>query len=509
MLLYGGIKPKCKEGDSMALIKCPGCGKEISDKAKKCVHCGYMMGKKEEKPEIKKPIRGGEKTDVKVSEENGLEKEMAAYKRNLEKEYQDRLSAYKMQTDLDYQKKLTDAQRKMEAELNDRLSSYKQQIEKEYLEEKREYEKRIKDNFDSKIANVSKELEKQKIELNKESEANRVKYEARQKIALDDYKKQTSEEIETKYNQKYEEEMEKHESEKAELLKLVDELTKGNDSNQTQKENEAGSKGKKIVPVLTVLCAVLLIVNVVQFVMRGIANKEVRDSNEITQVATVTDEQESDTQVQSEENSQKSNESSEEETAEEAGDETNTVDTTTPPEDSILSYKCIADGLTDNCVFAGVYKCGTDIEPGKYAFLSMINSSSYTISNDAMKEDIIEEESTSFKIIDLQEGNYIDIGSGAVIIPEQELDQKNLQKYGIFTVGEDIEPGEYKIKDIAGDCKTADGETWGIGSGAYEIRNDVFVTGEDGMQYLNGDQTYIALKEGQYLILRCGAIFPA
>lgn len=27
----------------MALIKCPECGKEISDKAKQCIHCGYPL----------------------------------------------------------------------------------------------------------------------------------------------------------------------------------------------------------------------------------------------------------------------------------------------------------------------------------------------------------------------------------------------------------------------------------------------------------------------------------
>lgn len=27
----------------MALIKCPECGKEVSDKAKECIHCGYPL----------------------------------------------------------------------------------------------------------------------------------------------------------------------------------------------------------------------------------------------------------------------------------------------------------------------------------------------------------------------------------------------------------------------------------------------------------------------------------
>lgn len=47
-------------GINMALIVCPECGKEISDKAEACIHCGYPMKKiKEEKvcsEEFKEPI---------------------------------------------------------------------------------------------------------------------------------------------------------------------------------------------------------------------------------------------------------------------------------------------------------------------------------------------------------------------------------------------------------------------------------------------------------------------
>ena len=32
----------------MALIKCPECGKEISDKSKQCIHCGYPLGESQE-----------------------------------------------------------------------------------------------------------------------------------------------------------------------------------------------------------------------------------------------------------------------------------------------------------------------------------------------------------------------------------------------------------------------------------------------------------------------------
>ena len=34
----------------MALIKCPECGKEISDKSKTCVHCGFPLDENRPEP---------------------------------------------------------------------------------------------------------------------------------------------------------------------------------------------------------------------------------------------------------------------------------------------------------------------------------------------------------------------------------------------------------------------------------------------------------------------------
>lgn len=31
----------------MALIKCPECGKEVSENAENCIHCGYPLSKPE------------------------------------------------------------------------------------------------------------------------------------------------------------------------------------------------------------------------------------------------------------------------------------------------------------------------------------------------------------------------------------------------------------------------------------------------------------------------------
>ena len=37
-----------KTNNIMALIKCPECGKEISDKANVCIHCGYPLNERKE-----------------------------------------------------------------------------------------------------------------------------------------------------------------------------------------------------------------------------------------------------------------------------------------------------------------------------------------------------------------------------------------------------------------------------------------------------------------------------
>lgn len=53
----------------MALIKCPECGKEISDKATVCINCGYSL-------ESLKDVR------KKIKSEDNIESQNYEYKRN-------------------------------------------------------------------------------------------------------------------------------------------------------------------------------------------------------------------------------------------------------------------------------------------------------------------------------------------------------------------------------------------------------------------------------------------
>lgn len=50
----------------MAMIQCPECGKEISDKARKCIHCGKVLI--EDKPQTKVCNECGKENSIDVTE---------------------------------------------------------------------------------------------------------------------------------------------------------------------------------------------------------------------------------------------------------------------------------------------------------------------------------------------------------------------------------------------------------------------------------------------------------
>lgn len=52
----------------MALIKCPECGKEISDKSKQCIHCGY-------------PLKDMKESDFCLI--NGMQYDLSSYKQRI------------------------------------------------------------------------------------------------------------------------------------------------------------------------------------------------------------------------------------------------------------------------------------------------------------------------------------------------------------------------------------------------------------------------------------------
>lgn len=179
------------------------------------------------------------------------------------------------------------------------------------------------------------------------------------------------------------------------------------------------------------------------------------------------------------------------------------------PEGAVLTYPFIEDSLFDNYIPGGTYKCGTDIESGKYVIFPLVSIAYYAISTDVAKNDILEEGYTLGASIELKENTYIEMYNDSILVPESSVDNENLKQYGIFKVGEDIEPGEYKVKTLNNTYQTSAGSYSGL-TGAFEIKDNPFDESLLGaITFIQGEQEYIDLQEGQYLILENAAVFPA
>lgn len=57
----------------MALIKCPECGKEISDASTACIHCGYPISKN---PDVQKKVKSNIESNGLQGATSGIKKQV-------------------------------------------------------------------------------------------------------------------------------------------------------------------------------------------------------------------------------------------------------------------------------------------------------------------------------------------------------------------------------------------------------------------------------------------------
>lgn len=145
----------------------------------------------------------------------------------------------------------------------------------------------------------------------------------------------------------------------------------------------------------------------------------------------------------------------------------------------------------DNSIKSGMYKVGSDIQPGEYVLIS--NGIGYfQVSKDSTGklESIISNDNfTTNAIVSVKSGQYFEFkGSKAYPIAKApKLEPKNGKLgEGTYKVGLHIQPGEYKV--------SADGMGYvEVAKSSYHNLTDI-VTNDN----FEGDK-YITLKAGQYI----------
>lgn len=255
----------------------------------------------------------------------------------------------------------------------------------------------------------------------------------------------------------------------------------------TEVKNKSRNRSKICISVLSTVCVLSLIGNAVQFSqLQSLSHKNTKNLSEPS-------ENNVETPSQNETNSGADSV---------IADNTPQEDTTANgeiPEDADLTIPFLPDNLFSSYKGGGTYRCGTDLEAGKYFVYGLVGDGDYEIYSDLSKKEEAKYVSGIFMPVELKEGDYINVGHSSIIFPDEELDTTNLNQYGIYEVGIDIEPGDYRVMSILDEYESRYG-AWTGNLGAIEIADSsIGGTIFDEESAIGKEQVYISLQEGQYL----------
>ena len=158
------------------------------------------------------------------------------------------------------------------------------------------------------------------------------------------------------------------------------------------------------------------------------------------------------------------------------------------------------DGSINNPYPAGIYKVGNDIPSGEYIFVADSGAAYVCVSNDSNQDDIIENENFNYTyIITVSDGQYLQAKRCSFVTADDHtltINDDGSFHSGMYRVGVDIAPGEYKL--IAEDSDQA----------YYCIYNNSAVP----LDIVNNDifegSTYVTVQEGQYLLIKRCSAYP-
>lgn len=143
-------------------------------------------------------------------------------------------------------------------------------------------------------------------------------------------------------------------------------------------------------------------------------------------------------------------------------------------------------GIKDNNLTPGMYKVGWDIPPGKYKIYNYTFAGVLYYSDSTFKNRIFDDYSSRTIELNLSDGQIIYVAKGNVkcIIDTNPAKLTNSYKSGTYTVGKDIEPGEYVFladdTSKQGLCRTP---------GKDSLYNYIYFT----------NRAYITLSNGAYI----------
>lgn len=147
----------------------------------------------------------------------------------------------------------------------------------------------------------------------------------------------------------------------------------------------------------------------------------------------------------------------------------------------------------------GVYRCGTDCQPGDYYIMSLYGAGAlYDVTN--TPDSFSWSQHRVFRKVHIEAGQYIKVSHDAIMIPVSEINETEWEKNGVYWVGKDISAGDYKVESLTDEYHTDLRHSTGI-RGAYQICYAFPDSFPLSCSPLWNKQTYITLSDGQCIII--------
>lgn len=148
--------------------------------------------------------------------------------------------------------------------------------------------------------------------------------------------------------------------------------------------------------------------------------------------------------------------------------------------------------------YNGIFRCGTDFEPGEYYILPLFGAGAeYDVNNNP--DDWSWSENRLLRKVSVEKGQYVNVAFGAIMVRASDIDTNNWSKYGVFQVGVDLLAGEYKIEKIGTDYRSDLYKITGIDA-EYQINPDGIDAEPLYCNYVE-TQRYVTLEDGQFIII--------
>ena len=148
----------------------------------------------------------------------------------------------------------------------------------------------------------------------------------------------------------------------------------------------------------------------------------------------------------------------------------------------------------------GKYRCPNDIPNGQYAMLSIFTPFPYyLVSEDP--NNMTWSQYAVYREFEIREEEYVNVGHGAILVPLEEIDEKNMQKYGLYEVGIDIPAGDYRLTSNTDYYESEIVHPVQGIKGGYQITQGSPAGELIQSNMIFSESEYITLKEGEYVAI--------